>query len=265
MHSNQRPLALITGASTGIGYQLARQFLIHDYDVMIVAENEEIHRAAESLKSLGGAIMAEQIDLAARQGVEHLNEAVTALGRPLEAAAINAGIGVGGPFLENDLDQEIRLIDLNVVSTVALAKSVATGMVERGRGRILFTSSVISRTPAPFQAVYGASKAFVQSFGQALRNELKDTGVSVTTLLPGPTETEFFERADLLDTKVGAAEKDDPAQVAQQGFEALIRGDGNVLGGSLKSRGMGLSGSLMPDAAGAEYNRRLNEPGSAES
>jgi short-subunit dehydrogenase len=265
MNTNERPLALITGASTGIGYELARQFLIHDYDVLVVAENEDIYGAAERLSDLGGAVAAEQIDLASRQGVEQLNAALTALGRPLEAAAINAGVGVGGPFLENDLDEEIRLIDLNVVSTVTLAKSVATGMVERGRGRILFTSSVIARTPAPFQAVYGASKAFVQSFGQALRNELKDSGVSVTTLLPGPTDTEFFERADLMDTKVGAAEKDDPAQVAQQGFEAMIRGDGNVLGGSLKSRGMGLSGSLMPDAAGAEYNRRLNEPGSAES
>jgi short-subunit dehydrogenase len=265
MNTNERPLALITGASTGIGYELARQFLIHDYDVLVVAENEEIHSAAERLSDLGGAVAAEQIDLASRQGVEQLNAAVTALGRPLEAAAINAGVGVGGPFLANDLDEEIRLIDLNVVSTVALAKSVATGMVERGRGRILFTSSVIARTPAPFQAVYGASKAFVQSFGQALRNELKDSGVSVTTLLPGPTETEFFERADLMDTKVGAAEKDDPAQVAEQGFKAMIRGEGNVLGGSLKSRGMGLSGALMPDAAGAEYNRRLNEPGSAES
>jgi short-subunit dehydrogenase len=265
MNTNERPLALITGASTGIGYELARQFLIHDYVVLVVAENEEIHSAAERLSDLGGSVAAEQIDLASRQGVEQLNAAVTALGRPLEAAAINAGVGVGGPFLANDLDEEIRLIDLNVVSTVALAKSVATGMVERGRGRILFTSSVIARTPAPFQAVYGASKAFVQSFGQALRNELKDSGVSVTTLLPGPTETEFFERADLMDTKVGAAEKDDPAQVAEQGFKAMIRGEGNVLGGSLKSRGMGLSGALMPDAAGAEYNRRLNEPGSAES
>ena len=119
--------------------------------------------------------------------------------------------------------------------------------------------------PTPFQAVYGASKAFVQSFGQALRNGLKDTGVSVTTLLPGPTDTEFFERADMLDTEVGTGDKDDPAQVAEQGFEAMMKGEGNVLGGSLKSRGMGMSGNVTPDAAGAALNRDMHEPGSADS
>lgn len=263
--SNTRPLALITGASSGIGYELARQFLGHGFDAFIVAENEEIHHAAERMGNLGGTVHTEQIDLADRRGVDQLYAAVTALGRPLDVAAINAGIGAGGAFLDNDLELELRLIDLNVASTVALAKRVAAGMVERGQGRILFTSSVAARTPAPFQAVYGASKAFVQSFGQALRNELKDTGVSVTTLLPGPTDTGFFERADLMDTKVGAGPKDDPAQVAEQGFKAMMAGEGNVLGGSLKSRGMGLSGAVMPDAAGAEFNRKINEPGSAGS
>lgn len=187
------------------------------------------------------------------------------LGRPLDAAAINAGVGVGGPFLDNDLDRELQLIALNVTSTVALAKHVARDMAARGEGRILFTSSVVARMPAPFQAVYGASKAFVQSFGQALRNELKDTGVSVTTLLPGPTDTEFFERAGLDDTKVGQMDKDDPAVVARQGFEALMDGEGNVMGGSTSSRAMALGGNVTPDAAGAAANRRLNEPGSGDA
>lgn len=259
-----RPLALITGASSGIGYELAKQFLSNGFDALLVAEDEELATAAASLESLGGAVFTERIDLSLRDGTERLYAAVQALGRPLDAAALNAGIGVGGPFLENDLEAELRLIDLNVVSTVALTKRLAADMVARGQGRLLFTSSVVARMPSPFQAVYGASKAFVQSFGQALRNELKDTGVTVTTLLPGPTDTEFFERADLLDTRLGTSDKDDPALVAEQGFKGLVSGEGNVLGGSLKSRAMGMSGNVTPDAAGAEMNRKLNEPGSAE-
>jgi short-subunit dehydrogenase len=264
MTTTERPLALVTGASSGIGFQLARQFLSNGFDTVIVAENDKIHTAAEELKGLGGDAYAEQIDLTDRQGMARLHAAVAALGRPLEAVAINAGIGVGGPFVETDLEAELKTIDLNVISTVVIAKWVASDMVQRNQGKILFTSSVISRAPAPFQAIYGASKAFVQSFGQALRNELKDTGVTVTTLLPGPTETDFFERADLLDTKVGSDDKDDPALVAKQGFKALMEGDGNVLGGSLKSRTMGLGSNVMPDAAGAEFNRKLSEPGSGK-
>jgi uncharacterized protein len=258
-----RPLALITGASSGIGYELAKQFLSNGFDALIVAEDGELTTAASSLEGLGGQVYAERIDLSERDGVDRLYSKLTGLGRPLEAAALNAGVGVGGPFLENRLEDELRLIDLNVVSTVALAKRVAGDMVARGHGRILFTSSVVARMPSPFQAVYGASKAFVQSFGQALRNELKDTSVTVTTLLPGPTDTEFFERAGLMDTKVGTSEKDDPALVAEQGFKGMMSGEGNVLGGSLKSRAMGMSGNVTPDAAAAEMNRKLNEPGSA--
>lgn len=259
-----RPFALITGASSGIGYELAKQFLSNGFDVLIVAEDEELDTAARNLEQLGGTVHAERIDLSRRDGVDKLYAVLTGLGRPLDAAALNAGVGVGGPFLENDLEEELRLIDLNVVSTVVLAKYLTADMVARGRGRILFTSSVVARMPSPFQAIYGASKAFVQSFGQALRNELKDTGVTVTTLLPGPTDTEFFERADLMDTRLGTSDKDDPALVAEQGFKGLMDGEGNVLGGSLKSRSMGLSGNVTPDAAGAEMNRKLNEPGSAE-
>jgi short-subunit dehydrogenase len=268
MSSEERPLALVTGASSGIGYELARQFLSNGFDAIIVAETGKIHSAAEELKGLGGMVYAEQIDLADRQngfGVDRLRTVVEGLGKPLEAAAINAGIGVAGPFVETDLEEELRTIDLNVTSTVVIAKWVATDMVQRDHGRILLTSSVIARAPAPFQAIYGASKAFVQSFSQALRNELKDTGVSVTTLLPGPTETDFFERAELMDTKVGAEEKDDPAQVAAQGFKGLMNGDGNVLGGALKSRTMGLGSNVIPDAAGAEFNRKLSEPGSGDN
>lgn len=186
MTATQRPLAMVTGASSGIGYELARQFLSNGFDTVMVADGEDIRHAADSLSGLGGIPTPLQIDLADRHGPGTLQSAVSALHKPLEAAAINAGIGVGGPFIETDLAQELRIIDLNVASTVAIAKWAARDMAARDRGRILFTSSIIARTPAPFQAIYGASKAFVQSFGQALRNELKDTGVTVTMLLPGP-------------------------------------------------------------------------------
>lgn len=257
-----RPLALVTGASSGIGRELAAQFLTNGFDVVIVAEDDGIVTAGDELATLGGHVFAEQVDLAERDGVDRLAAALDDLGRPIEAAAINAGVGVGGPFVDNDLDRERRLIDLNVMSTVALAKRLVGEMTARGQGRILFTSSVAARMPTPFQAVYGASKAFVQSFGQALRNELRDTGVTVTTLLPGPTETEFFERAELLDTRVGQMDKDDPALVAAQGFRALMAGEGNVMGGSPSSRAMGLAGNVTPDAVAAAANRRLHEPGS---
>lgn len=264
MEASDNPLALVTGASSGIGYELAKQFLSNGFDTIMVADGEDIRSAAESLAGLGGTPTPLQIDLAERSGSGTLQTAVSAFGKPLEAAAINAGIGVGGPFIETDLAQELRIIDLNVAATVSIAKWVARDMAARSSGRILFTSSIIARTPAPFQAIYGASKSFVQSFGQALRNELKDTGVSVTTLLPGPTETPFFEKAGLLDTKVGSEEKDDAAQVAEQGFRALMKGEGTVLGGSVKSRTMGLGSNILPDAAGAAFGRRLSEPGSAK-
>ncbi|MEV7607697.1 SDR family NAD(P)-dependent oxidoreductase [Paenarthrobacter sp. NPDC089322] len=273
METPERPLAMVTGASMGIGYELAKQFVAHGFDTVIVSDHQDIHSAAESLgtfaASLGlpsgaPAVIPRQIDLSQRQSVDQLREAVTALGKPLEAAALNAGIGVGGPFVETALDDELRIIDLNVSSTVALAKWIVKDMTARNAGRILFTSSIIARTPAPFQAIYGASKAFVQSFGQALRNELKDTAVTVTLLLPGPTETPFFEKADLLDTKVGSEEKDDASQVAEQGFKAMMEGKGNALGGSLKSRTMGLGSNILPDALGAAFGRRLSDPGSAD-
>jgi uncharacterized protein len=260
-----RPLALVTGASSGIGLELARQFAQHGYDLIVAAENVELDDAVEELRGLGGAVAPVSVDLTRRADVERLVAAVRGAGRPLDAAAMNAGVGVGGPVVENDLDAELAIVELNCASTVHLGKRVAQDMVARGEGRILFTSSVASQAPQPFQAVYGASKAFVQSFALALREELTDTGVSVTALLPGPTETEFFERADLLDTRVGQASKDDPAQVARQGFDGLMKGAASVFAGSLSSKAMGRLSAMTPDPLGAKAARPLAEPGSAES
>jgi short-subunit dehydrogenase len=199
--STPRPLALVTGASSGIGFELARQFAEHGYDLIIAAEDDAIDAAARELQN-GTAVEAVKVDLAAPDGVERLYARVREHGDRLEAVALNAGIGMGGDFAtQTDLDQELKLVDLNVRSTVHLAKRVVGDMVKRGTGKVLFTSSIASTMPGTYQAVYNASKSFVQSFALALRAELKDTGVTITSLMPGPTETEFFERAEMLDTK----------------------------------------------------------------
>lgn len=262
--THNRPLAVVTGASSGIGFELARQFAEHGYDLIIAAEDESINTAASQLAN-GSAVEPVQVDLATADGVERLYGHIQRHGKRVDAIALNAGIGMGGDFAtQTDLDQELKLVDLNVRSTVHLAKRVVGDMVSRGEGKVLFTSSIASTMPGAYQAVYNASKSFVQSFALALRNELKDTGVTVTALMPGPTETEFFERADMLDTKVGADEKDDPADVARDGFEALMAGEERVVSHSVKTKLQGRVSRLMPDSAKAEMHRKMAEPGSAK-
>lgn len=258
-----RPLAVVTGASSGIGYELAKEFARNGFDLLVTATGSSIDEAAQSFKGLGANVETVQADLATYEGVEKLYNQIQKTGRPVDAIAINAGVGVGGEFAKTDLQAELNLLELNVVSTVHLAKRVVQDMVARGAGKILFTSSIVSQMPSPFQAVYAASKAFVQSFSEAIRNELKDTGVTVTALMPGATETNFFHRAGLDDTKVGADKKDDPAEVAKQGFEALMAGKDAILASSLKTKIQGAIGSILPETVSAELNRKLNEPGSA--
>jgi uncharacterized protein len=265
MDSSSRPLALVTGASKGIGLELAKQFASNGFDLVITAHSDALEEAVSTLEPLDGTVEAVRADLATADGVEQLWSRVQALGRPLAAAALNAGRGAGGAFTDTDLDDELEIIDLNVRSTVLLAKHVVRDMAARGEGRILFTSSIASTMPGTFQAVYNASKSFVQSFALALRNELKDTDVTITSLMPGPTDTEFFERADMLDTKVGADDKDDPADVARDGFEAMMAGKERVVSASLSTKVMGRAGRFLPDSAKAEQHRKMAEPGSAKS
>jgi short-subunit dehydrogenase len=260
-----RPLALVTGASSGIGRELAKQFAENGFDLIVAAEDVELDDAVDELRAIGGAVAPVSVDLTKRNDVERLVAAVRGAGRPLDAAALNAGVGVAGAFVDTDLDAELGIVELNCASTVHLAKRVAQDMAARGKGRILFTSSVASQAPQPFQAVYGASKAFVQSFALALREELSDRGVSVTALLPGPTDTEFFDRADATDTRLGAMEKkDDPALVARQGFDGLVKGEASVFAGSLASKAMGRLSAVTPGPVAAKLNRQVAEPGSAE-
>jgi short-subunit dehydrogenase len=262
-----KPFAVVTGASSGIGFELAKQFATNNYNLLIAAEDAELATAATELRALGAEVDALQVDLSTDAGVDELYGRIKAIS-PVDALALNAGIGAGGSFAgpepdRTPLDQELQIVDLNVRSTVHLAKHVISDMVERDQGKVLFTSSIASTMPGAFQAVYNASKSFVQSFALALRNEVKDTNVTITSLMPGPTETEFFERADMLDTKVGADDKDDPADVARDGFEALMAGEERVVSASMKTKAQGRAGRFMPDSAKAEMHRKMAEPGSA--
>ncbi|MEG3839364.1 SDR family NAD(P)-dependent oxidoreductase [Microcoleus sp. herbarium14] len=263
-NSLTRPLAVVTGASSGIGYELAKQFARNGFDLLVTSTGSTIDDAAQTFKGLGAQVETVQADLATYDGVETLYSKIKETNRPVDAIAINAGVGVGGEFTKTDLQEELNLIELNVASTVHLAKRVVKDMVDRGRGRILFTSSIAALMPGPFEAVYAASKAFLQSFSQALRNELKDSGVTVTALMPGPTDTNFFHRADMDDTKAGASKKDDPAEVAKQGFEALMADKDSIIAGSLATKIQGTASQILPDTVSAEMHRQLTEPGSAK-
>jgi short-subunit dehydrogenase len=261
-----RPLALVTGASSGIGFELAKQFASNGFDLIIAAEDDALSEAKHELEATGAGVQAVQVDLATEDGVSELYRQVTAMQRPLAAAALNAGRGAGGAFVsDTTLEDELEIVDLNVRSTVQLAKYILPDMVSHHEGRILFTSSIASTMPGPFQAVYNASKSFVQSFALALRNELKDSGVSVTALMPGPVDTNFFERADMdQDTKVGTGDKDDPADVARDGFQALMNGDERVVSHAMKSKLQGIGSRVLPDSVKAEMHRKMAEPGSAK-
>ncbi len=263
-NSSSRPLAVVTGASSGIGFELAKQFAQNGFDLIIAADSDKINAASQDLHQLGASVQPLQVNLADYDGVEKLYQTLQSTGRPVDAIAINAGVGVGGDFSRTtDLKDELNLINLNVVSVVHLTKRIVKDMLARGQGRILFTSSIASAMPAPFEAVYGASKAFVQSFAQAIRNELKDSGITITALMPGATETNFFHRAGMDNTKIGASEKDDAAQVAKEGFEALMAGKDHIVAGSTKNAFQAAAGHGLPDTLVASMHRSQSEPGSA--
>ncbi len=259
-----KPLALITGASSGIGFELARQFAENGFDLLVTAEDVSLGSAAEQLRTAGAQVQSVQADLSTYDGVEQLYAAILANGQPVSVAALNAGVGQGGAFIDTDLADELQIIDLNISSTVHLAKRLLKEMVARQDGRVLITSSIASTMPGSFQAVYNASKSFLQSFAEALQNELKDTSVTITSLMPGPTDTNFFHRADMDDTLVGQGPKDDPAQVAKQGFDALMNGKDKIVAGSLKTKAQGVANKVLPDKLKAATHRHMAEPGSGE-
>ncbi|OBI43575.1 oxidoreductase [Mycobacterium kyorinense] len=251
-------LALITGASSGIGLEIAKQFAEHGYDLVVAAEDDGLHTAAATLSGAGTDVRAVQVDLRTPDGVEELYQRCD--GRQLDAAALNAGVGRGESFLNSDLTGNLALVDLNVRSTVHLSKLILADMVPRGAGKLLFTSSIAAMMPGSYQAVYNASKSFILSFAEALHDELRNTGVSVTSLLPGPTDTNFFRRAGLENTRMGRMPKDDPAEVAKQGFDALMRGERKVVAESMTTKIMGVANRFLPDSIKAAADRVLAEP-----
>jgi len=253
-------LALVTGASTGIGYFLAQECANHGYNLIVAADEARIEKAAEQLRKMAVEVQAVEADLATVEGVDRLYAAAD--GRPIDLLLANAGRGLGGDFLEQEFAEARRVVDTNIMGTLYLIWRVGGDMRSRGEGRILITGSITGFMPGAYQAVYNGSEAFLDSFSFALRAELDDSGVSVTCLMPGATETEFFARADMLDTKVGSTKKDDPAEVARIGFDAMMRGDGDAVSG-WKNKLQSALANVMPAAMLAKQYKKMAAPGSA--
>jgi short-subunit dehydrogenase len=259
--STARPLAVVTGASTGIGRALADELASRGFDLVIAADEDRIATAAREL-SPGAGVTAVQVDLSTAGGVEELHRRVRELGRPVAVAALNAGIAANGRFDRSSLADDLRVVDLNVRSVVHLAKLLVRDMLAAGEGRLLVTSSIAAVAPGPYQATYSASKAFVHSFAVAIGHELKGTGVTVTSLMPGPTDTDFFARADMEDdTRLGrSGHKDDPAEVAKDAVDALLEGRSSVVAGSFANRIQAELGTHLPDALAAPLLARMSRP-----
>lgn len=232
------------------------------YDLMVCSGGERLQRAAEDFRAYGANVMEKSVDLATRKGVDDLWNWVESSGKKLEIACLNAGVGVGGLFKDTDLETELNMVELNCTGTVQLAKHIVRDMAARKEGRILFTSSIAGEMVAPREAVYAATKAFVLSFAHSLRYELEDCGVTVTTLQPGPTDTDFFRRAGMEDTKVGSEGKKDsnPDDVARQGIEALMDGKDHVYSASIKIKVEGMLANVIPGKAKAAMHDKQAKP-----
>ncbi len=254
-------LAVVTGASSGIGYELAQLCAAQGHDLVIAADEPGIESAAAALKGTGVAVHAVQVDLSTTEGVDRLCADVERTGKPLAILCANAGHGLGKAFLDQDFAAARHVVDTNITGTLYLLHRLGNGMRAQGFGRILITGSIAGFMPGAFQAVYNGTKAFIDSFSWALRNELKDSGVTVTCLMPGPTQTEFFARADLMDTKVGQDKKDRPQDVARAGFDAMMSGEGDVVAG-WKNRMQAALANVTPAGTLAEQHRKMAEPGS---
>jgi uncharacterized protein len=256
-----RPLAVVTGASSGIGLALAEELVDRGYDLVVSADDLGLHAVAADLRTSGAEVVVVQADLATQEGVAALSAAVRRVGRTADALLVNAGVVVHGPFVETSLDDELQLVDLNVRGPVQLAHDLLPAMVERGVGRVMFTSSVAASLPGSSMATYNASKAFLRSFAAALRDEVSSTGVTVTALMPGVTDTRIFERAGMQDTRIGRAPKDDPSTFASQGIDAMLAGRDHVVTGARRNRLATAAEKVLPSQVRAKVSAILGEPG----
>jgi short-subunit dehydrogenase len=262
--SANRQFAIVTGASSGIGRELAKVCAREGFDLLIAADEPEIETAAEEIRALGATVETVLADLSTIEGVDRLVDAANRLGRPVDALLANAGRGLGRGFLDQDFVQARHVIDTNITGTVYLVHRVGNDMRRRNAGRIMIVGSIAGYVPGSFQAVYSGTKAFLDSFSFALREELRGTKITVTCLMPGATQTKFHERAGMLDTGVGAAKKASAAGVARTGFDAMMRGDGDIVSG-FKNRLQAAAAQIIPAGFLARQHRKYAEPGSAQS
>jgi uncharacterized protein len=260
MPNMQRKFAVVTGASTGIGLELARECAKNNFDLLIAANEQELENAATALRREGVEVETDQSDLSTLGGVDKLYDKIG--GRKVDALLANAGRGLGGNFLDQDFQDARYVLDTNLTGTIYLIHKVGRAMRAQGDGRILITGSIAGFMPGSYQAVYNGTKAFLDSFSYALREELKDTQITVTCLMPGATATEFFERADMMTTKVGTQEKDDPADVAKNGFAAMMKGEGGVVSG-WHNKLQAAAAHVMPAETLAKQHRKMAAPGTA--
>ena len=254
--------AIVTGASTGIGFELAHLAARNGYDLLVAADEPLIEASATDFRRHGVEVETVEADLATIEGVEKLIDA--AEGRKVDVLCANAGRGLGHGFLEQEAADWRRVIDTNITGTLYLLQKVVQSMVARNEGKVLITGSIAGFMPGSFQAVYNGTKAFIDSFSDALRNEIKDAqGVTITNLMPGATETEFFDRADMLDTKVGSDAKDDAAKVAKDGWDALMAGKAHIVSG-WKNKLQVAAAHVTPASVLADQHRKMAAPGTAE-
>jgi short-subunit dehydrogenase len=257
---SSRKLAIVTGASSGIGLEIAKLAAQDGYDLIVAADTPFVE-AGPALQEYDVEVQQVEGDLATQQGLDQLLGTVG--DRQVDVLVANAGHGLGHGFLDQDPKEWQHIINTNITGTLLLIQPIVRRMVERGEGRVLITGSIAGHLAGTFQAVYNGSKAFIDSFAAALNEEIKDSGVTVTCLKPGATETEFFHRAEMEDTKVGAAKKDDPADVAKAGWDAMNSGEPAVIYG-LKNKMQVAAAGMMSDATTAKLHRAQAEPGSGK-
>jgi uncharacterized protein len=258
-NDESRRFAVITGGSSGIGYEFAKVCAEENFEVLIVADHG-VDEAADLLRANGAAVTPVRADLSTFDGNEGVAATILQRSQPVDVLALNAGKGVAGPFLETELERDLAMIQLNIGSVIHLAKRLLPAMVTRGEGRVLITSSIAGTMPGPYYSTYAASKAYLLSFAEALRHELEDSGVTVTALLPGATDTEFFDRAGMQNTPVNESRKDDAAEVARDAFKALMAGDDKVVAGSVKNLLQSVAARVTPEKFKAARHAAQTKP-----
>jgi uncharacterized protein len=258
----KRHYAVVTGGTSGIGYELARLLAKDEYNLVLIARDEEqlLYVSHELMREFGINVIAISRDLFDPENAFKVYREVIDRGIQTDILINDAGQGHYGQFADTDIRKELDIIKLNISSLVVLTKLFLKDMLPRKSGKIMNVSSIASKAPGPWHSVYHATKAFVQSFTEAIHNEVKDSGVTITALLPGVTATDFFNKADMLESKVVQEEKmDDAATVAKDGYEALMKGDDKVVSG-LKNKMKVAMSNMVTDATAAEQMKKQQEP-----